>query len=141
MRAPWHLWVIGIVTLIWNGFAAADYVMTQYEYAPYMAQFTPAQIDYFQSFPAWVQGTWAAAVWLSVAGSLLLLARSRYAGTAFGLALIFMAATFVHNFFLDDVKALDIMGQEAVYFTGVIIVVAVLLWLYARAMNKQGVLE
>lgn len=141
MRAPWHLWVIGIVTLIWNGFAAADYTMTQYEYEPYMSQFTAEQIDYFQSFPTWVQGSWALAVWLSVAGSILLLARSRFAGTALGLALIFMAATFIHNFFLDDVRALDIMGQEAIYFTAVIIVIAVLLWLYARAMRKRGVLE
>ncbi len=141
MRAPWHLWVVGIVTLIWNGFAAADYVMTQYRYEPYMAQFTQDQIDYFQSFPTWVQASWALAVWLSVAGSLLLLLRSRYAGTCFGLALVFMAVTFLHNFILSEVKMSEIVGAEAAWFTAAIIVVAVALWLYARAMRQRGVLE
>lgn len=140
MRAPWHLWLIGLVTLAWNGFAAADYVMTQYRYEPYMSQFTPEQLAYFESFPAWVQGTWALAVWLSVAGSLLLLFRSRLAAACFGLALVFMAATFVHNFVLAETKMSDIMGPEAFYMTGAIVVVAVLLWLYARAMVRRGVL-
>ena len=141
MRAPWHLWVVGTVTLAWNGMAAADYAMTQYAYEPYMSQFTPAQLAYFNSFPTWVQATWALAVWLSVAGSLLLLARSRFASNAFGLALIFMAATFLHNFVLADVKMYDVVGREAAFFTARIVAVAVALWNYARAMDRSGVLR
>ncbi|NNE87364.1 MAG: hypothetical protein HKN27_04750, partial [Silicimonas sp.] len=62
MKAPWHLWVVGILTLVWNGFGAADYVMTQMDYAPYMAQFTEVERAYFAGFPTWVQATWALAV-------------------------------------------------------------------------------
>ena len=140
MKAPWHLWVIGIVTLIWNGFGAADYTMTQYEYEPYMAQFTDDQRTYFNSFPAWVQAAWALAVWLSLAGSLALLMRSRLAGVFFGLALICMAGSFTHNFFLAEVTMPEVVGSEAIWFTLVIVVVAVLLWLYARHMRVRGVL-
>ena len=141
MRTPWHLWLIGVLSLLWNGFAAADYAMTQYRFEPYLSQFTEEQLIYFQSFPEWVQATWALAVWLSVAGSVLLLAKSRFSGAAFGLALIFMAATFVHNFGLAETTMAEIMGPEAFYFTGAIVIVAVLLWLYARAMRRRGVLE
>ena len=140
MRAPWHLWLIGIVSLIWNGFAAADYVMTQIQFEPYMSQFTDVQREYFSSLPSWVQGSWALAVWLSVFGSILLLARSRFAGVFFGLALVFMAATFVQNFFLADVRMDEIAGTEALWFTLVIVIVAVLLWIYARVMRRRGVL-
>lgn len=141
MKAPWHLWLIGIVALIWNGFGAADYVMTQYDYTPYTAQFTDAQRTYFNSFPSWVQAAWALAVWLSVAGSLALLLRSRLAAVFFGLSLVSMAFSFTHNFFLADVTMPDVVGPEAIWFTIVIIVVAVLLWAYARRMRVVGVLE
>ena len=138
MRTPWHLWLVGIVSLLWNGIGAADYVLTQLRFEPYMAQFTEEQRAYFQGFPAWVQGTWALAVWLSVAGSLLLLARSRAAGAAFGLALIFMAVTFVHNFFLADVRMDQIAGPAALWFSVLILIVGLGLWLYARSMRKRG---
>lgn len=141
MKAPWHLWVIGIVTLIWNAFGVADYVMTQYDYAPYMAQFSEDQRTYFDSFPAWVQAAWALAVWVSLAGSLALLMRSRLAATFLGLALVCMAISFTHNFFLADITMPEVVGQEAIWFTIVIIVVAVLLWVYARHMRVVGVLQ
>ena len=140
MRAPCHLWLIGSVTLIWNSFGALDHVMTQIEYEPYMSQFTEAQLAYFQAFPTWVQASWAMAVWSSVAGSALLLARSRFAGAAFGISIIAMAATFVHNFILADVTMSELMGPVAAGFSAMIVVVAVLLWLYARTMRQRGVL-
>jgi hypothetical protein len=40
---PWHLWVIGIVALLWSGMGAMDYVMTQTRNAAYMSAFTPEQ--------------------------------------------------------------------------------------------------
>ena len=140
MRAPWHLWLIGIVSLVWNGFGAADYVMTQIQFETYMSQFTDEQRAYFTSFPTWVQGSWALAVWLSVLGSILLLVQSRYAGASFGLSLIFMAATFVHNFVLAEVRMNQIAGSDALWFTLAIVIVAILLWVYARAMRRRGVL-
>ncbi|MGI9389714.1 MAG: hypothetical protein ACR2O1_06630 [Boseongicola sp.] len=140
MRAPWHLWLIGLVSLIWNGFAAADYVMTQIQFEPYMSQFTDIQREYFSGFPKWVQGSWALAVWLSVLGSIFLLLRLRYAGACFGLALIFMAATFVHNFILAEVRMSQIAGTEALWFSLAIAIIAILLWIYARAMRRRGVL-
>jgi len=140
MRAPWHLWLIGIVSLIWNGFNAADYVMTQIQLETYLSQFTDAQRAYFTSFPSWVQGSWAMAVWLSVLGSILLLAQARYAGACFGLALIFMGATFAHNFILAEVRMTQIAGSGALWFSLTIVTVAILLWYYAREMRRRGVL-
>ncbi len=114
--------------------------MTQIQFETYMSQFTDEQRAYFSSFPSWVQGSWALAVWLSVLGSVLLLAQSRYAGACFGLSLIFMAAAFVHNFILAEVRMNQIAGAEALWFILAIVIVAVLRWVYARAMRRRGVL-
>ena len=29
MKTPVHLWIVGIVTLLWNALGAANYLMTQ----------------------------------------------------------------------------------------------------------------
>jgi len=140
MRAPWHLWAVGFASLLWNAMGAADYTLTQIRYAPYLSQFTPEQLAWFESFPAWVQGTWALAVWLSVAGSLLLLLRSRHAAPCLGLSLIFLILTFVHNFYLADISMIEISGTWAAVFSAAIALVAALLWLYGRWMRARGVL-
>ncbi len=115
--------------------------MTKINYEPYMSQFTPEQMAFFNSFPVWVVAAWAIAVWSSVAGSALLLLKSRFAGSAFGISLIAMAVTFVHNYLLSDVTMSDIAGPEALWFSVAIVVTAVMVWLYARHMRRIGVLQ
>ena len=34
--APWHLWVVGIVSLLWNAFGAYDFIMTNTQGEAYM---------------------------------------------------------------------------------------------------------
>jgi len=140
-KRPWHLWLIGIVTLLWNAMGAMDYTMTKTKNEAYMSAFSPEQLDYFYSFPAWVVAAWATAVWFSVIGSLLLLFRSRFAVPVFLISFIAMAITALHNFVLDDVKLSDIVGPEAIWFSLIIAIVTVLLVWYASAMRKRGVLR
>ena len=51
-RAPWHLWFVGVLSLLWNGVGAVDYLMTETRNASYLSSFTPEQLTYFQGFPA-----------------------------------------------------------------------------------------
>ncbi|MCP5085328.1 MAG: hypothetical protein GY952_00765 [Rhodobacteraceae bacterium] len=141
MRGPWHVWVIGITSLIFNAGGALDYVMTQTQNPEYMGRFTEAQLDYFYGFPIWVVAAWAVAVWCAVLGSLLLLVRTRWAASAFGVSLTAMAVTFVQNFFLSEVRMQDVVGPEALWFSGLIAAIAIALFLYARWMAKRGVLR
>ena len=46
-RAPWHLWVIGSIGLLWSAIGALDYVMTQTKNEAYMSAFTPEQLEFF----------------------------------------------------------------------------------------------
>ncbi len=136
---PWHVWAVGIVTLLWNAVGASDYVMTQIRYEPYMSQFTAEQLEFFYGFPAWANGAWAVGVWGAVAGSVLLLLRSRFALHAFVASFAAMVLTTVHNFGLAD--GLKITGPGALAFSAVIFVIALALVFYTRAMARAGVLR
>ena len=85
---PWHLWVIGILALLWNSFGAYDYLMTMTRNEAYMSAFTPAQLEYFYGFPAWMEAFWAVGVWCAFLGAVLLVLRSRWALHAFVLGLV-----------------------------------------------------
>ncbi|MEE9387886.1 MAG: hypothetical protein V3U96_04695 [Paracoccaceae bacterium] len=141
MKAPWHIWVVGIAALLWNAGGAYDYVMTVTENSAYMANFTPDQLSYFYGFPSWVMAAWAIAIWAAVLGSVLLLLRSRHAALAFGLSILGIIATTLYSFVLSGVNYGELVGKGALWFTLAIGVVAVLLWLYARAMHQRGVLS
>ena len=141
MKTPWHLWVIGIASLLFNAGGAFDYVMTQTRNVAYMGQFTPEQLDYFYSFPTWTVAAWAIAVWGAVAGSCLLLLCRRWAVWAYGLSLLSMLASAVQNFALSEVKMQDVVGLEALVISGVIAVISIALVYYAWLMARRGVLR
>jgi hypothetical protein len=136
---PVHLWIVGGLAVLWNLVGAYDYVMTQTRNEDYMAQFSEAQLQYFYGFPAWLEFFWALAVWGSVAGSILLLMRRRWAVPVFLVSFVSMVITAVYNFVLSE--GMEIMGTEGLVFSLVIFVVALGLWLYARAMAARGVLD
>ena len=137
---PWHLWVVGVVALLWNAMGALDYTMTETRNAAYMKDFTAEQLAYFYSFPKWVVATWALSVWGGVAGSVALLLRSRWAVPIFTLSLATMAITFTHNFVLTD--GLAVMGgAAALAFTAAIIAVGVGLVSYSRWVDRKGFLR
>lgn len=141
MKTPWHLWVVGILTLAWNGMGAMDYVMTVSRNAAYIAQFTPQRLAFLEVFPTWALGSWALAVWLAVAGSILLLLRSRHSVEAFLAGFGFLVLTTIHNLFLAEISATQTMNVGEMAFTVLIFVLVVAQWLYAKAMSKRAVLR
>ena len=138
-RTPRHLWVIGIVALLWNCIGAFDYVMTQTKNAAYMSAFPPEQLAWFYGLPVWVTAAWAIAVWGGVLGSVLLLLRRRLAVPVFLVSLVGLVVTTFQNWVLSNASEIfpDTFSRV---FSVVIFVIAVGLLFYARAMDKRGVL-
>lgn len=137
-KTPFHLWIIGILAVLWNAMGAFDYTATQMQLDFYMSQFSEAQLQYFYAFPAWVDASWAIAVWGSLLASFLLLLRKALAAWLFGLAILGMVGTSTYSLVLTD--GAKMMGDGAMYFTVVIWVIALLLYFYATAMAKRRVL-
>jgi hypothetical protein len=137
-RTPWHLWVVGILVLLWDVVGAYDYLMTQTENESYMSRFTPEQLEYFYGFPTWVVAFWALAVWGGLVGAILLLLRKRLAAPVLLVSFVSMVVTSIYNFVLSE--GVEVMGTTGAVFSAVIFVVALGVWLYARTMATKGVL-
>ena len=139
-KAPVHLWIVGALATLWNAFGAFDYVMTQTRNEAYLANFTDPQRIYFESFPVWMEATWAVGVWGGLVGALLLLARSRHAVTAFALSLAGLAISTVYQYGLASPPE-DMMTGGMIAMNLAIWAVAIgLLW-YAMRMRRAGVLR
>ena len=138
-KTPWHLWVIGIIALLWNSVGALDYVMTQTRNEAYMSQFTPEQLEHFYGFPAWMIAAWAIAVWGGVVGAVLVLARKRLAVPVFLVALIAMVISTIYTYGIAD--GMEVVGDTfSLVFTAVIFLIALALYFYARKMAGSDVL-
>ena len=138
-RAPWHLWAVGIFALLWSGIGAMDYVMTQTRNEAYLSQFTKEQLDFFFGIPAWAIATWAIAVWGGVVGAVLLLLKRRLAVWVFGASLAGMVITTIQNYGLSN--GMEIMGDPfSLGFSAVIFLLSIGFFVYARAMDRKGLL-
>ena len=140
-RTPWHLWVIGGVSLLWNAVGAFDYLMTQSRAEWYMAEFTPEQLEYFYAFPAWADAGWAFGVWGAFLGSVALLLRRSWAVWLFGLSILGLIVTSVYNFVLTNGAELMGGGIGVWIFSGLIWLITIALFFYARRMAAKGVLR
>lgn len=138
-KAPAHLWIIGIVSLLWNAVGAFDYLASQLKIESYMSQFTPELLDYFYGFPAWAIAAWAVGVWGAFLGSVSLLLRKSWAVWLFGASILGLVVNSLYTCVLSN--GIEIMGKGSAVFTGVIWVIALLLFFYARAMARRGVLR
>ena len=135
---PWHLWLVGAVALLWNGYGGYDYLMSHLQGAAFYEQvgMSDAQIAYMAAYPAWMHGVWALGVWGAVAGSVLLLLRSRFAVHAFILSLLGIIGSNGYALFTPGGWAL--MGGAITFVIGGI---GVFLLAYAWAMTRRGVLR
>jgi hypothetical protein len=132
---PRSLWIVGILTLLWNAYGAYDYLMQNTRNAAYLAHMPAQAIAWLDAMPYWQMAFWAIGVWGAVLGSVLLLLCSRFAVHAFVASLAGLAV----NTAVGGMSAKS-TGQPA-GITVAIWVVAALLLLYAIRMRKVGALR
>lgn len=139
-RTPWHLWVVGVVAVLWNGFGCFDYVMTQTNRDQWFAQMgmTEIQLAYFNAMPAWTHAAWAIGVWGGLIGGLLLLVRRKWAFQAFALSFLGWLAGAIYAFALSDgMAAMGPMWPMQIVICGACVF---FVW-YAWMMSNKGVLR
>lgn len=140
-QTPWHLWAVGIVSLLWNSFGAYDYTMSHIggpEFFRNMGLDEEA-FAWFESMPVWATAAWAIGVWVSLLGAILLLARSRHATTAFLVSLAGAAVSFTYQFMSDRPPSME--GAMATTMPIVILAAIGAQWYYAKRMTAAGVLR
>ena len=139
-RTPKHLWVVAILALLWNSMGAFDFTMTQTNPDAYLKAYTPQQVEFVKSIPAGIVAAWGIGTLGGFLGSLLLLLRKRLAVPVYLASLVGALVSQVWTYGISDGLAIMGGGAGALAFAGVILTVAGLLFLYARAMARRGVL-
>jgi hypothetical protein len=140
-KTPWHLWAVGVVGLIWNGYGAFDYFMTMTKGDAYMqsAGMTAEQIEHLNAMPFWMTAVWATGVWGAVLGTLLLLLRNKLAVPVFFASLAAFVTSVVYSVFVEPAPhggAMSAWIMHAVIFAGCVF----FLW-YSMRARKQGLLR
>ena len=141
-KPPLSFWVVSILGLSWNAFGGFDYWMTRTRNVDYLAQAGDPQVvlAWIDSFPLWAQICWGLGVWGSVAGSVLLLLRSRHAVSAFLVSLVAAVLSFSYQLFISDVPAsLDTTGGKVIPI--VILAIVAFLWQFSKREVAKGLLR
>ena len=137
---PWHLWLIGIIGLLWSSMAVVSFMITQMKVEAVMSRFPPQQRVYFESFPLWVVAFWAIVVFGGVIGCLLLLLKNRLAAPVLLASVIGAIVANLGGLFL--LGGMEVMRETGgLGLTVLPVIFSALLAYYAGAMSKKGVLS
>lgn len=142
MKTPWHIWTVGILSLLWNAGGGYDYVMARTRNSSYIEMvpegFRAQFLGYLDAMPIWASTGWALGVWGSILGSVLILLRSRHAATAFIVSLVGLVVNSVYTYILAETNLAMMAGNSAKLFTAAIVVILVLLVWYSLRQRNLG---
>lgn len=134
-RAPWHLWAVAILALLWNASGAITIMLAQ---AGRLADIDADETTYYAAQPGWFVVATDIALLAAVVAAVALLLRKRAAVWLFALSLI---AIVVNNSYeLGAGTSRMLVDRGALIVTCVIVVIAIMELAYARAMKKRDVL-
>lgn len=131
-KVPLSFRVVAGLGLIWNAFGAYLYLWSKLDPVSALAQASPAMQDYVASMPLWAHIGWSLGIWGSVAGSVLMVLRSRHAVPAFLVSLAGAALSYLG-------QALGGVFEPALSIF--ILLVIAFLWHYSRRCTAQGLLR
>lgn len=140
-KAPWHLWLVGGLSLLWNllGCYLCFMSWTGGEAYYRASGVSEAQVAYLAASPAWSFLAWALGVGAAAVGSVLLLMRRKWAFHAFAVSLLGLVGTLAYTHLLS--KGGEIMGAQGLTTNAVISAISLFLLWYAWVMTRRGVLR
>jgi hypothetical protein len=135
-KTPWHLWVIGALTLLWNGAGAYTTLMAQ---AGKLPDVGAEEAAYYAAQPLWSVVATDIALFAPLAAAIALLLRSRTAVWLFAVSLAAVVLTNVYD--LAAGTSLALVDRGWVVVTSIIVVLAALQLAYSLAMKRRAVLS
>ena len=136
IRIHWSFWLIGVVSLIWNGLGCVNFVVQMNTEA--LAEFPEALQAIVIGRPVWATAGFAVAVSAGALGSVLLLLRNPAAFYVFIASLLGALLTMLHTSDVmtqspGDYGAMRVFG----YIVLPLLVAAFLIW-YAKNAETRG---
>lgn len=134
-RTPWHLWVVGVITLLWNSIGGFSYTMTRLGQLESLGM-GEAEIAFFASYSPIANTFWALGVWGAIACSLLVLLRSRFAVHAIVVAIIGLIGSNYFQYTADVPETLQSAVLPILIWS-----TTIFLLMYTRRLASEGVLR
>lgn len=135
-KAPWHLWVVGVLAVLWYGSGAYTIVSAQLGTLPGLE---PEETAYYAAQATWFALLTDLGLACGIAAGIAFLLRSRWAVTLSLIMIVAIAVTAAY-----DLAA----GTSRMYANNAALVVTLLIWvvaglqyMYAAAMRRRGVLR
>ncbi len=135
-KAPWHLWTVAVLTLLWNGSGAYTIIMAQQGLLP---NIRPDEIAYYAAQPFWFVVVTDIALFAPIAAAIALCLRSKAAVWLFAASVAAVCTTNLYDLVAGSSQALANTG--ALVVTCIIVVLAILQSVYARTQQKRGILR
>lgn len=135
-KAPWHLWVVGVLSLLWN--ASGAWVVVQAQTGAAM-DMDAAEIAYYAEQPLWVVALTDLAFAAAILGALALLLRNRWAPPLYLLSVAAVLASAAGD--IARGSALLLRQQDWLVLAGVTTGLAVAQWAYAAWSRRREVLR
>jgi len=135
-RTPWHLWVVGILALLWCAAGAYTFFMAQQGRLP---NIDPEEAAYYANLRIWQIALLGVNTIGGVVAALLLLLRNKLSMWLFAVSVLGIIVINTAELITGDSRML--VDRGALIATPVIFAIAVLLVVYASAMKKRGVLR
>ena len=141
LKTPWHIWLVGLIAVLFNFIGVFDFVMSMAQGAKYQASagMTPDQIAHYQQMPIWMTVVWAVGVFGAFLASILLLLRRQQAFPVFILSLLAFLVSLLYTYVLTNGGA--VMGQQMAIASTVIASLLVIFSGYSWYMTLRGVLR
>ena len=135
-KAPWHLWVVGILSLLWN--ASGAYVIMSAQSGSVM-DMDPHEVAYYAAQAPWFVAAVDVAVVAPALAAVALLLRSRWAVHLYGLSIAAIVVTGAYD--IAQGTALLLQDQGWLILECVTVGLAIVQLVYAMAMRSRGVLR
>lgn len=135
-KTPWHLWLVGVLSLLWNAGGAWTFIQAQ-SGAPMDMDAT--EIAYFAAQEPWFVAVTDVAVVAPLLAAIVLLLRSRWAVHLYGLSVAAIVVTNAYD--VAAGTALMLNDQGWLILNCITFGLAILQLIYAVAMRRRGVLR
>jgi hypothetical protein len=135
-KAPWHLWVVGVLSLLWNA-AGAWTIMSAQSGAPMDMDAT--EIAYYAAQAPWFVAVTDVVLISAILAAVALLLRSRWAVPLYWLSIAGIVVTSAYDIAAGTALMLEDKGW--LILSCVTAGLAVVQLIYAIAMRNRGVLR
>jgi hypothetical protein len=133
---PGWYWLIAIATLLFELVGCFFYLVEVKMSAADLTALPIDQAAMLAARPGWYYVAFASAVWVGLAGAVLLLLRRQWAVSALLISLVAAIIQFSSVFIVPEMRAMT--PSDALFVPVVVIVIAYAVWQFAKLSGRRG---